>query len=50
MAVSTLSEQIWKTNSRSWAEVLRRAAYHQTRNAASYASRKKTARRHANTS
>jgi hypothetical protein len=50
VAVSTISEKIWRTNSRSWGNVLRRIRYHQERNAASYASRKKTARTAANTS
>jgi len=41
---STFVVKFWNNNWRSCAEMMRRMAYHQRRNAASYASHRKTSR------
>jgi len=41
---STFAIKIWNNNWRSWAEQSRRGAYHQCRNAASYASHRKVSK------
>jgi len=44
-AANMLAEKIWNRWLHSWKEIIRRNCYHQLRNAASYESRRRTAKK-----